>query len=87
MSKEQLKAFMEAVKADAGLQEKLKTAKDGDAVVEIAKAAGLVISADALKKAQAEISDEVLEGVAGGNMHIMTMNDGRQDSNISGNIP
>ena len=87
MSKEQLKAFMEAVKADAGLQEKLKTAKDGDAVVEIAKAAGLVISADALKKAQAEISDEVLEGVAGGNMHMKTMNDGRQDSNISGNIP
>ena len=87
MSKEQIKAFMEAVKADAGLQEKLKTAKDGDAVVEIAKAAGLVISADALKKAQAEISDEALEGVAGGNMHIMTMNDGRQDSNISGNIP
>ena len=66
MSEEQLKAFLEVVKADAGLQEKLKAAKDADAVVEIAKAAGLVISADALKKAQAEISEEELEGVAGG---------------------
>jgi predicted ribosomally synthesized peptide with nif11-like leader len=35
-------------------------------VVAIAKAAGFVISADELKKSQAEISDEELEGVAGG---------------------
>ena len=66
MSEEQLKAFLEAVKADAGLQEKLKTAKDADAVVEIAKAAGFVISVEELKKAQAEISEEELDGVAGG---------------------
>ncbi len=66
MSEEQLKAFLEAVRADAGLQEKLKAANDEDAVVELAKAAGFVISADALKKAQAEISEEELEGVAGG---------------------
>ena len=65
MSEEQLKAFLEAVKADAGLQEKLKAAKDADAVVEIAKAAGFVISAEELKKSQAEISEEELEGVAG----------------------
>jgi len=39
MSEEQLKAFLEAVKADAGLQEKLKAAADVDAVVAIAKAA------------------------------------------------
>ena len=66
MSEEQLKAFLEAVKADAGLQEKLKAAKDVDAVVEIAKAAGFVISVEELKKSQAEISDEELEGVHGG---------------------
>jgi predicted ribosomally synthesized peptide with nif11-like leader len=36
MSEEQLKAFLEAVKADAGLQEKLKAASDADAVVAIA---------------------------------------------------
>ena len=66
MSQEQLKAFLEAVKADAGLQAKLKTAGDADAVVTIAKAAGFVISAEELKKSQAEISEEELEGVAGG---------------------
>jgi len=66
MSEEQIKAFLEAVKADAGLQEKLKAAGDADAVVAIAKAAGFVISAEELKKAQAEISEEELEGVAAG---------------------
>ena len=69
MSKEQLRAFLEKVKADTSLQEKLKAAKDNDAVVAIAKAAGFVISAEELKKAQVaatEISEEELEGMAGG---------------------
>ena len=68
MSEEQLKAFLEAVKADAGLQEKLKAATDADSVVAIAKAAGFVISADALKKSQTtpKEDEEELEGVAGG---------------------
>ena len=73
MSEEQLKAFLEAVKADAALQEKLKAAKDVDAVVEIAKAAGFVISAEELKKSQAEISEEELEGVAGGTIILATI--------------
>ena len=67
MSEEQLKAFLEKVKGDTALQEKLKAATNADAVVEIAKAAGCVISADDLKQAQAEVSeDEELEGAAGG---------------------
>ena len=66
MSEKQLKAFLEAVKADAGLQEKLKDAADADSVVAIAKAAGFVISVEEFKRAQAEISEEELEGVAGG---------------------
>ena len=66
MSEEQLRAFLEAVKADAGLQEKLKAATDADAVVAIAKEAGFTISADNLKQAQVEVSDEELKGVAGG---------------------
>ena len=67
MSEEQLKAFLEAVKADAGLQEQLSNAaSDSDAVVAIAKAAGFVISAEELTRAQAEISEDELEGVAGG---------------------
>ena len=66
MSEEQLKAFIEKLQGDNSLQEKLKTAADADAVVEIAKDAGFSISADDLKNAQSEISEEELEGVAGG---------------------
>jgi predicted ribosomally synthesized peptide with nif11-like leader len=66
MSEDQLKAFLEAIKADAGLQEKLNAAADVDAAVEIAKNAGFVISADELERRQSEISDEELEGVAAG---------------------
>ena len=66
MSKEQLKAFLEKVKADTSLQEKLKAAADSDAVLAIAKEAGFSISSDDLSKAQSEISEEELENVAGG---------------------
>jgi predicted ribosomally synthesized peptide with nif11-like leader len=70
MSEEQLKAFMEAVKADAGLQEKLNAAADADAVALIAKEMGFVISAGLLQGFPGlgrEISEEeLLEGVAGG---------------------
>ena len=68
MSEEQLKAFLEAVKADAGLQEKLQAATDSEAVIAIAKAAGFVISVDALSQAQTELSEEELEGVFGGSI-------------------
>ncbi|QNI54390.1 nif11-like leader peptide domain protein [Synechococcus sp. BIOS-E4-1] len=66
MSEDQLKAFLEKVKGDTSLQEKLKAAADVDAVVAIAKDAGFSVSADNLKKAQSEISEEELEGAAGG---------------------
>ena len=66
MSEEQLKAFLEKVKGDTSLQEKLKAAADANAVAAIAKEAGFSISADDLTKAQSELSDEELEGVAGG---------------------
>jgi predicted ribosomally synthesized peptide with nif11-like leader len=70
MSEEQLNAFLEAVKADAGLQEKLNAVADSDdAVVAIAKEAGFVISADLLQGFPGlgrEISEEDLDGVAGG---------------------
>ena len=66
MSEEQLKAFLEKVKGDISLQEKLKAAADADAVVAIAKEAGFSISADDLRNAQDNISEEELEGVAGG---------------------
>jgi predicted ribosomally synthesized peptide with nif11-like leader len=68
MSEEQLKAFLEKVKVDTSLQEKLKAAADANAVAAIAKAAGFVISADDLKKAQSDLSEDDLEGLAGGNL-------------------
>ncbi len=69
MSEEQLKAFLEKVQADTSLQEKLKAAVDANAVVAIAKEAGFSLSADDINKAQSaqsELSEEELEGVAGG---------------------
>ena len=67
MSEEQLKAFLEKVKTDSSLQEKLKAASDADAVAAI-KEAGFNVSAEDLKNAQSEISEEELENVAGGGM-------------------
>ena len=66
MSDQQLKAFLEKVKGDTSLQEKLEAAVDSDAALAIAKDAGFIISADDLKNAQAELSEEELEEVAGG---------------------
>ena len=45
MSEEQLNAFLEKVKGDTSLQEKLKAAASPDAAVEIAKDAGFAITA------------------------------------------
>ena len=66
MSEEQLKAFLQRVQVDPSLQEKLKAAGDADAAVAIAKDAGFMISTDDLKKAESELSEEDLEGLAGG---------------------
>ena len=70
MSEEQLSALLARIKEDAGLQEKLKGAGDLDAFLTIAKKAGFDVSkADWLKyQAQQtlELSNEELEGVAGG---------------------
>ena len=70
MSEEQLSAFLAALKADAGLQEKLKGAADLDAAVAIAKEAGFDVSkADWLRyqaKQTLELSDAELESAAGG---------------------
>ena len=69
MSEEQLKAFLEKVKSDTELQDKLNGAADADAVVEIANAAGFSINAEdiqSMQSATVELSDEELEGAAGG---------------------
>ena len=69
MSEEQLKAFLEKVKGDTTLQEKLKAAASLEAAIEIAKEAGFAITAEDIRSMQSatvELSDEELEGAAGG---------------------
>ncbi len=70
MSEEQLAALLAKLKDNTGLQEKLKDAADLDAVLAIAKEAGFNISKADWLRYQAnqtlELSDEELEGVAGG---------------------
>ena len=66
MSEDQLKAFIEKVKADTSLQEKLKAASDADAVVAIAEAAGFSITTEDLNTQRQTPSDAELEGAAGG---------------------
>ena len=74
MSEEQLAALLAKLKDDAGLQVKLKGAADLDAAVALAKEAGFDVSkADWLRyqaKQTLELSDEELEGVAGGSPEI-----------------
>ena len=65
ISEEQLKAFLEKIKSESYLEEKLKAAADADAVVSIAKDAGFMITVDDLKT-KSELSEAELEGLAGG---------------------
>ena len=81
MSEDKFSALLAKLKEDAGLQEKLKGAADLDAAVAIAKEAGFDVSkADWLKyqasKTLRELSDEELEGVAGGGGETYTWCDG-----------
>ena len=68
MSEKQVKAFLEKVKGDTNLQEKLKAAADADAALAIAKEAGFAITTQDIQSMQSstELSDDDLEGVAGG---------------------
>ncbi len=70
MSEEQFSALLAKLKDDAGLQEKLKGAADLDAAIAMAQEAGFDVSkADWLRhqaKTTLSLSDEDLEGAAGG---------------------
>jgi predicted ribosomally synthesized peptide with nif11-like leader len=70
MSEAQLTALLAKLKEDAGLREKLQGAADLDSAVALAKEAGFDVSKADWLKYQAnqtlELSDEELEGVAGG---------------------
>ena len=69
MSEEQLSAFLEKVKADTSLQERVKAAASPEAAIDIAKAAGFSITTEDIQSLQSstvELTDEELEGAAGG---------------------
>ena len=66
MSEEQLKAFLEKVKDFSNLREKLKAAKSPEDVVGIAKEHGHDFGTDHM----IQLSEEELEGVAGGQMSV-----------------
>ena len=70
MSEEQLSVLLAKLKEDSGLREKFQGAADLDAAVAMAQEAGFDVSkADWLEyqaKQTLELSDEELEGVAGG---------------------
>ena len=70
MSEEQLKAFLAKVQADTSLQEQLKV--EGADVVAIAKAAGFSITTENLNPHRQTLSDDELEGVAGGTVLSLT---------------
>ena len=73
MSEEQLKAFLEKVKGDASLQDKLKAAASPEAALEIAKDSGFAITAEdiqSMQSATVEVSDDELEGAAGGRISL-----------------
>ena len=67
MSEEQLKAFLEKVKSDTELQNKLNASASLEAAMEIAKVAGFLITADDIQSMQS-VSEEELEGAAGGTL-------------------
>ena len=66
MSEDQLKSFLEAIKADSTLQERLKAVKDAESIVSFAKEAGYAISMEDLNLRSGELSEEELELVCGG---------------------
>ena len=65
MSIDQLKAFLEKVKSDTSLQDKLKAAKSPEDVVAIAKEHGHDFGTEHIN----QLSEEELEGVAGGGQY------------------
>ena len=68
MSEEQLKAFLEVLKSDTSLQEKLKLEQDANILLETANAIGFGTSSFSTED-QLRLWAEELEGVAGACTH------------------
>ena len=70
MNQEQLKAFLEKIRDSSSLQDRLMVAITPDEVVSIANEYGHEIIADKIN----QISEEELEGAAGGALSMVTGN-------------
>ena len=66
MTQEQLNAILVKLEGDRSLQEKIKSAKSTVEVVDTVKAEGFAISANLFNQ-HVKVTEEELEGVAGGN--------------------
>ena len=73
ISEEQLEAFLKSLKVNIGQQEKLKVAESTETVAAISREPGFAFSAEELKKANIEIPDGTLEGLAGGGLPVSTI--------------
>jgi predicted ribosomally synthesized peptide with nif11-like leader len=66
MSIETARAFVEKLKSDAELAQKVHEAEDTESKLQIAKQEGYEFTAQEAKQVQEELSDEDLDSVAGG---------------------
>ena len=71
LPEEQFKKFVELVKSDTAVQDKLKSAADLDAVLTIAKEVGFTFTTDSIgssSPSKQNLSEDDLERVAGGGL-------------------
>ncbi len=66
MSIESAKAYIERLKTDEEFRERVKAAKDSEARIALVKAEGFDFSAEDISAVKGELSDDELDGLAGG---------------------
>lgn len=66
MSIESAKAFIERMKTDEEFAKKVMECKDAEARMVVAKAAGFDFTAEEVRASQGELSEDELQGAAGG---------------------
>lgn len=65
MTEQQLTAFLEKLKGDSGLADRIRRAPDAKSYVAIANEAGLSLTAEDLEMSKANLSEAELEGYSG----------------------
>jgi len=72
MSIESAKAFIEGLKNDEDFAKKVGECKDKEDRMAFVRAAGYDFTKEEIAEAQGELTDDELEGVAGGYTHTLT---------------